>query len=74
MIPYNEPRGNRITIFLSDRELEAIDSYCHKYRASSRSAVIREGAIRFVMERFIDDYPTLFAKSELDQLIVRNDE
>lgn len=74
MIPYNEPRGNKVTISLSDRELDAINSYCKKYKVASRAAVIREGAVRFVMERFLNDYPTLFAKSELDQLIVQKED
>lgn len=58
---------------LSDRELDAIDRYCKKYKAESRSAVIREGAVRFVMGRFMEDYPTLFDKKELDRMIVEGD-
>jgi len=72
--PHNEPRGNKVTITLSDRELEAIDSYCKRYKASSRTAVIREGAVRFVMGKFITDYPTLFNKNDLDLLVVKGDE
>ncbi|MCQ2204032.1 MAG: ribbon-helix-helix domain-containing protein [Bacteroidales bacterium] len=73
-IAYKEPRNNRVTITLSDRELEAIDDYCKRYKSESRTSVIREGAIRFVMGRFIEDYPTLFQKSALDRLIVTDEE
>lgn len=65
-----DPRPHKVTLTLSDRELDAIDRYCKKYKAGSRSSVIREGAVRFVMGRFMDDYPTLFDKQELDRMIV----
>lgn len=55
-----EKRNNRITISFSDRELDAINSYCKKYRTSSRSRLIREAALRHVMQNFLNDYPTLF--------------
>lgn len=58
--PKADQRNNKVCLYLSDRELEAIDQYCKKYKSKSRSAVIREGAVRFVMAKFIDDYPTLF--------------
>lgn len=73
-ILYKAPRNNKITITLSDRELEAIDDYCRKYKAQSRSAVVREGAIRFVMGKFMADYPTLFCKRDLDRMIVVDEE
>lgn len=73
-IAIKEPRNNKVTITLSDRELEAIDKYCRKYKSSSRTSVIREGAIRFVMGKFVEDYPTLFGKNDLDRLIVTEPE
>lgn len=73
MTPYNEPRGNKVTITLSDRELEAIDTYCRRYKVASRAAVIREGAVRYVMGQFVADYPTLFKQSDLDQLVVKGE-
>ena len=45
---------------LSDRELAAIDEYCALFNKGSRSAVIREGAIRFVRQRIIDRQTSLF--------------
>ena len=69
-----DQRTNKVTLTLSDRELEAIDRYCRKYKAASRSAVIREGAVRFVMGRFMDDYPTLFEKHDMDRMIVNGEE
>ena len=50
--------------------MEAIDAYCKKYKIESRAALIREMTLRAVMTKFLDDYPTLFEKQDLDRLIV----
>lgn len=63
-------RPNKIVVTFTDQELDAIDAYCKKYKAQSRTAVVREAAMRFVMGRFMEDYPTLFEKNDLDKLIV----
>ncbi len=67
-----EPRTNRLTITLNDKELEAIDKYVKRYKMKSRTALVREAALRFVMQRFVDDYPTLFEKTALDQMIEKD--
>ncbi len=61
-ILYCEPRRNKVSIMLSDRELSVIDEYCRTFGKSSRSAVIREGAIRFVMGHLIDHNTSLFCE------------
>lgn len=63
-------RNSRVTVFFNDKEMEAIDKYCQKYKVESRAALIREAALRSVMGRFLEDYPTLFEKQDLDRLIV----
>lgn len=55
-----ELRSNRITIMLSDKELNAIDKYCKKYRIASRSTLLRQATLQHVMGRLLDDYPSLF--------------
>ncbi len=67
-IKYNDVRRNSVSITLSDRELAAIDEYCALFKKKSRSAVIREGAVRFAMEHIIDRRTSLFPDqmSELD--------
>ncbi len=62
-------RENRLTISFSDEEFEAVCAYARRYKAKSRTAVVREAALRFIMGRFVDDYPTLFEKNDLDRLI-----
>ncbi len=63
-------RSNKVTVFFNDKEMEAIDAYCKKYKVEGRAALIREMALRSVMGRFLDDYPTLFEKQDLDRLVV----
>ena len=63
-------RNNKVTVFFNDKEMEAIDAYCKKYKIESRAALMREMTLRAVMTKFLDDYPTLFEKQDLDRLIV----
>lgn len=63
-------RHHKVTVLLNDKELEAIEVYCKKYRQKSKSTFLREAALRSVMTRFLEDYPTLFEKRELDNLVV----
>ena len=72
---YNEEafkRRHRLTIQLNDHEMSALELYCKKYRVKNRSAFVRESIMRVVMNRFLEDYPTLFEKQELDRLVVTN--
>ncbi len=72
---YNEEafkRRHRLTIQLNDHEMEALELYCKKYKVKNRSAFVRESIMRVVMSRFLEDYPTLFEKQELDRLVVTN--
>ena len=69
----HQPRKKRIhrsTFMLTDEEKSAIEQYCKKYKIRNKSKFMREAVLRTVMERFLDDYPTLFDKKDLDDLIV----
>ncbi len=55
-----EIREHKVTICLSDKELQIIDEYAKKHRKPSRAATIRESAVRYVMGRLVEDYPSLF--------------
>ncbi len=65
-------RQHRVCILLNEKELEAIEIYCKKNKIKNRSGFIRETTLRMVMNHFLDDYPTLFARQELDNLVVRH--
>lgn len=53
-------RRKTISVSFNDRELEAIDEFCQMFKAHSRTAVIRESAIRYVMEKLIERKSSLF--------------
>lgn len=65
-------RRHKAVILLNDKELEAIEMYCKKYKVKSKTGFMREAVLRTVMAQFLADYPTLFEKKELDNLVVRH--
>ncbi|TRX66454.1 hypothetical protein [Carboxylicivirga sp. M1479] len=62
-------RQHRATFLLNEKEKEAVNVYCKKYKIGNKSKFMREAVMRVVMEQFLDDYPTLFEKQDLDRLI-----
>ena len=48
------------TLAFNQREREAIDLYCEKYKIKNRSKFMRETILTEVLKRFDEDYPTLF--------------
>lgn len=63
-------RTNRITIVLNDKEKEALESYCKKYKIVNKAKFIRETVFKHVMDRFLADYPTLFEQETMESLVV----
>jgi hypothetical protein len=53
-------RKNPRTLLLNNRELQAIDAYCRKYKVDNKSKFMRETILTEVLKRFDSDYPTLF--------------
>ena len=53
-------RCNAHTLRLNNRELQAIEAYCKKYKVDNKSKFMRETIITEVLKRFDNDYPTLF--------------
>ena len=53
-------RRNSVTMRLNQREKEAIDLYCQKYKISNKAKFMREAILTKVLKRFDEDYPTLF--------------
>lgn len=64
-------RTHKATFLLNDKEYEAIEVYCKKYRIKNKSRFLREAVLRNVMTQFMEDYPTLFEKQDLDRLVVK---
>ncbi|GAF03719.1 hypothetical protein [Saccharicrinis fermentans] len=63
-------RKHRTSFMLNEKEKEAIESYCKKNKINNKSKFIRETLMRTVIQHFLDDYPTLFDKKDMDQLKV----
>jgi hypothetical protein len=53
-------RSHRTAILFNNREKEAINLYCDKYKINNRSKFMREAIMTEILKRFDDDYPTLF--------------
>jgi hypothetical protein len=61
-------RTHRSAFLLNDKEKEAFDSYCKKNKIKNKSKFIRETLLRTVMTHFLEDYPTLFDKKDMDRI------
>ncbi len=64
----NLKRSHRTAFLLNDREKEALEVYCRKHKIKNRSKFIRETLLRTIMDHFIEDYPTLFDKEDMDKI------
>lgn len=67
-------RTHPVSFSLNDKENEVVEAYFKKYRINNKARFFRETIIRSIMERFMEDYPTLFEQQELDNLIVNQNE
>ena len=63
-------RTHKVSFFLNDKENEAVESYCKKYKVMNKKDFFRETIIKTILDRFVEDYPTLFEQQELDNLVV----
>ena len=61
-------RNKKASFLLNEKEYEALEAYCKKYKVKNRGQFLRETVMQLVMNRFMDDYPTLFDKEDLDKL------
>lgn len=53
-------RTNRTSILFNNREQEAINLFCEKYKIRNKSKFMRESIMTEILKRFDEDYPTLF--------------
>lgn len=53
-------RSHRTSILFNNREHEAINLYCEKYKIRNKSKFMREAIMTEILKRFDQDYPTLF--------------
>ena len=53
-------RRNRQVIYLNDKEMEAINQYCEKFRVGTKTVLFREAIMEKVLKELDDNHPTLF--------------
>jgi len=59
-----------VTALLNDKEYEAICKYCKKYKVKNRSHLIRQAVFAEIFESYDRDYPTLFSKQVMADMVV----
>jgi hypothetical protein len=58
-------RINRQAILFNDREMNAINHYCERFKINNRSKFMREAIIIEILKKFEDNHPTLWEDSQL---------
>lgn len=53
-------RVYRKTVLFNEKELAAIDEYCHRFKVSSRSALMRQAVMERILTGLEENHPTLF--------------
>ncbi|NCB98124.1 MAG: hypothetical protein EOM36_07180 [Bacteroidia bacterium] len=53
-------RRHRKAILFNDKEMEAVELYCKKYKVTSESKFFREAIISTILRQFEEDHPRLF--------------
>ena len=55
-----QPRENRVSILLNEKEAKTLERFCDKYGVKNRSRLIRETLMRAILKQMENDQPTLF--------------
>lgn len=53
-------RKNRQTLYFNDKEMEAIEEYCRKFKVSAKSTLYREAIMETVLTALDENHPKLF--------------
>lgn len=66
----NSKRSKSVTTMLNDAEYNAISKYCSKYKVNNRSKMIRDFVFSAILQSYDRDYPTLWDKQVMADLVV----
>lgn len=58
-------RINRQAIMFNDREMNAINHYCKRFKIGNKSKFMRETIISEILKKFEENYPTLWEENQL---------
>ena len=53
-------RTHRQVILFNEKEMNAIDEYCRRFKVSSKSAMLRQAVMERVLSGLDENHPTLF--------------
>lgn len=53
-------RSHRQVIYFNEKEMNAIDEYCRRFKVSSKSSMLRQAIIERVLSDMDENHPTLF--------------
>ncbi len=58
-------RVNRQAIMFNEREMNAINHYCDRFKINNKSKFMREAIITEVLKKFEENHPTLWEDTQL---------
>jgi len=53
-------RTHRQVIYFNEKEMNAIDEYCRRFKVSCKGAMLRQAIIERVLSDMDENHPTLF--------------
>ncbi len=53
-------RTHRQVIYFNEKEMNAIDEYCRRFKVRSKSSMLRQAIIERVLSDMDENHPTLF--------------
>ena len=53
-------RKNRQVLYFNDKEVEAIEEYCSRFKVSNRSALYRQAIMETILTALDENHPKLF--------------
>jgi len=59
-------RINKRVISFNNKEINAIEQYCKKYKIGNKSQFMREAVIKSILKKMDEDYPTLWDGYQLN--------
>ena len=53
-------RSHRQVIYFNEKEMNAIDEYCRRFKVSCKSAMLRQAVMERILVDLDENHPTLF--------------
>lgn len=63
-------RKHALTAMLNEKEYSTVMKYCNRYKIHNKAKMIREMVFGSIMKDYLKDYPTLFDKQVMADMVV----